>query len=49
MFDSLADQIKHDEHDQVTSRERAIKYSLIAVLAILLFLALYMAIHLGGA
>jgi len=48
MFDSLADQIKHDEQGQTSSRERAIRYSIIAVLSILLFAALYMAVRMGA-
>ena len=48
MFDSLADQIKHDEHEQVSNRERWIRYSVIAVLSIALFLALYMGVRMGA-
>lgn len=48
MFDSLADQIRHDEKEQTNSRERIIKYAVISVLAILLFLGLYAAVRAGG-
>ena len=48
MFDSLADQIRHDEQGTTSNRERVIRYSVIAVLSILLFAALYMAVRLGA-
>jgi hypothetical protein len=48
MFDSLADQMKHDEHEQINSKEKAIRYSIIAVLSVLLFVGLYMAVRLAG-
>jgi hypothetical protein len=48
MFDSLADQIRHDESETTSSRERAIRYSVIAILSILLFAALYMAVRMGA-
>jgi len=48
MFDSLADQIRHDEEGQTSNKERAIRYSIIAVLSILLFTALYIAVRLGA-
>jgi hypothetical protein len=48
MFDSLADQIKHDEHEQTTNRERWIKYGVVAILAVLLFVALYMGVRMGA-
>ena len=48
MFDSLADQIKHDEHEQTNSRERAIRWVVISVLSVVLFLGLYAAVRVGG-
>jgi len=48
MFDSLADQMKHDEQEQTTSREKLIRYSVIAVLSVLLFVGLYMGIRLAS-
>jgi len=48
MFDSLADQMKHDEKEQVNSREKAIRYTIIAVLSVLLFVGLYMGVRLAG-
>ncbi len=47
MFDSLPDQIKADDRKEVTSRERAIRYTLIAVLSVILFIGLYLAVHFG--
>ena len=48
MFDSLADQIRHDEEGQTSNKERAVRYSIIAVLSILVFAALYMAVRMGA-
>jgi hypothetical protein len=48
MFDSLADQIRHDEHEQTSSRERAIRFVVISVLSVVLFLGLYAAVRSGG-
>ena len=44
MFDSLADQIKHDE--QVNSAERFLRWAAIAVLSFVAFGGLYLGIHL---
>jgi len=46
MFDSLADQIKHDEQEQVTSAERFLRWAAIAVLSFVAFGGLYLGIHL---
>lgn len=46
MFDSLEDQIKLDEHIQVSSKERIVKLLAIIVLSILLFGGLYLAVRL---
>lgn len=48
MFDSLADQIRHDEEAVTSGRTRAIRYILIAVISILLFVGLYMAVRLAS-
>ena len=48
MFDSLADQIRHDEEGQTTNKERAIRYSIIGVLSVLLFTGLYLAVRMGA-
>lgn len=45
MFESLSDQIKADDRKEISSRERALRYTLIAVLSVLLFLGLYLAVH----
>ena len=41
MFDSLADRIREDEHREVNSTERVIRWLLISVVSILLFGGLY--------
>jgi hypothetical protein len=48
MFDSLADQIRHDEHEQTNSRERVIRWVAIPVISVILFLGLYAAVRSGG-
>ncbi|HTT63804.1 MAG TPA: hypothetical protein VMG35_18255 [Bryobacteraceae bacterium] len=48
MFDSLADRIKHDDAAEISPRERVVKMALIAVLSIVLFGALYLAVHFAG-
>jgi flagellar basal body-associated protein FliL len=48
MFDSLADQIRHDEREQTNNRERAIRWVVISVLSVVLFLGLYAAVRVGG-
>lgn len=48
MFDSLADQIRHDEQGQTSNRERVVRYSIIAVLSVALFVALYMGVRMGA-
>jgi hypothetical protein len=48
MFDSLADQMKHDEQEQINTREKAIRYSVIAVVSVLLFVGLYLAVRMAG-
>lgn len=45
MFDSLADQIRHDEHEQVSSRERLVQWVVVAILSILVFGGLYFAVQ----
>jgi len=46
MFDSLADQIKHDEQEQVNSAERFLRWAAITVLSVVAFGGLYLGIHL---
>jgi hypothetical protein len=45
MFDSLSDRIREDEHNEVNSTERIVRYALIAVLTIGLFAGLYYAVQ----
>ena len=45
MFDSLADQIKHDAHIETSKKERIVKILAMAALSILLFGGLYFAIR----
>jgi len=45
MFDSLADRIKHDEREGVTSAQRAMRWAAIAIISILLFGGLYFAVR----
>jgi hypothetical protein len=46
MFDSLADQIRQDEHLQVSNAERYLRWCTVAVLSIVIFGGLYYAIQL---
>ena len=46
MFDCLADQIRQDEHLQVSNRERYIRWFAVGVLSIVIFGGLYYAISL---
>lgn len=45
MFESLSDQIKADDRKEISTRERALRYTLIAVLSVLLFVGLYLAVR----
>ena len=45
MFDSLEDQIKHDDDVEVTRKERIVKRVVVAVLSVLLFGGLYFAVR----
>ncbi|MBZ5728330.1 MAG: hypothetical protein LAP87_25525 [Acidobacteriia bacterium] len=45
MFDSLSEKIKHDDAVEISPRERVVKGVVIAVLSILLFGGLYLAIR----
>jgi|307.fasta_scaffold1265456_2 hypothetical protein len=46
MFDCLADQIRHDEHVQVSNKERYARWLAVGVLSIVIFGGLYYAISL---
>jgi hypothetical protein len=45
MFDSLAERIREDEHQEVNSTERAIRYVVVVALSILLFAGLWFGIR----
>jgi hypothetical protein len=45
MFDSLSDQIRDDSRGQNTTRERMMKYLVIAVLALTVFAGLFFGIR----
>jgi len=44
MFESLSDHIKQDEQADVTMKQRAFKWGLIAVISVALFVGLYLAV-----
>ena len=46
MFDSLADQIRHDEHAQVSNNERLLRWLAVAVISLAVFGGLYFGIQL---
>lgn len=45
MFDSLADRMREDEHQEVKTSERVIRWIVISVVSILLFGGLYLGIR----
>ena len=46
MFDCLADQIRQDEHLQVSNKERYVRWLAVGVLSVVIFGGLYYAISL---
>ena len=46
MFDSLADRIREDEHKEVKTTERYIRWLAVIVLSLVLFGGLYMGVRL---
>lgn len=46
MFDSLDEQMKHDEQAEVTGREKMIRWIAVAVVSVLLFGGLYFGVRL---
>ena len=46
MFDALADQIRRDEHIQVSTNERVVRWLAVAVLSVVVFGGLYFGIQL---
>jgi hypothetical protein len=45
MFDSLADRMREDDHQEVKTSERIIRWLVISVLSIVLFGGLYLGIR----
>jgi len=45
MFDSLSDQIKHDDQVETTPKQRIMKWALMIVLSVVLFGGLYFAVR----
>ena len=45
MFDSLADRIREDEHQDINSTERAIRLVVVLALSVLLFAGLWFGIR----
>jgi hypothetical protein len=45
MFDSLSDQMKADERQQSTTGERAVLYTVVAIVSLVLFAGLYFAVR----
>jgi hypothetical protein len=41
MFDSLAEQMKHDEQVQISSQERMVRWFAVAILSVVAFGGLY--------
>jgi hypothetical protein len=48
MFDSLADKIREDEHNEVKPTERIIRWVAIAVISVALFGGLYYGVRMLG-
>lgn len=48
MFESLDDQMKHDEMETTTPREKYMKWALIAVVSLVVFGGLYMGVRVLG-
>ncbi len=46
MFDCLADQIRNDEHVQVSNTERYVRWFAVTLLSVVVFGGLYVAIQL---
>ncbi len=46
MFESLDDTIRADEHKAVSTRERAIKWIIGAIITVAVFGGLYLSVHL---
>jgi Ni,Fe-hydrogenase I cytochrome b subunit len=45
MFDSLADRIRQDEHNEVTTNERLVRWVAMLIISVLVFGGLYFGIR----
>ncbi len=45
MFDSLADRIRQDDHNEVTNNERIVRWLAVLVITVLLFGGLYFGVR----
>ena len=45
MFESLADQMRHDEREQLSTRERLVLWIVISIVSVLVFGGLYFAVQ----
>ena len=45
MFDSLADRIREDDHQEVNNTERIIRWVVVGVVAVVLFVGLYLGVQ----
>jgi len=48
MFDSLADRIREDEHKEVNTTERIIRWAVISVVSVVVFGGLYYGVRMLG-
>jgi hypothetical protein len=48
MFDSLAEQMKADQRRESTTRDRALLYTVVAILSVALFAGLYFVVRLAS-
>jgi hypothetical protein len=46
MFESLEDTMRADEHKAVSTRERAIKWIIGTIIAVAVFVGVYLSVHL---
>jgi hypothetical protein len=46
MFDSLDEQMKHDDQETTTPKQRIMKWALVAVTSVVLFAGLYLGVRL---
>ena len=45
MFDSLADQMRRDDHLEVTNMERAVRWTTVIVLSLVVFGGIFLGVH----